>query len=75
MEKKVLNAQAAKKEFVKSIHNWLMKTLDRLDRSDYKECFELGENEIMCHIPSNYFDLYEIPEGLKIEMKFTVKKN
>lgn len=72
--KQTLNAQAAKKEFVKSIHNWLTRTLDERGHGQFKENFLLQDSSIMCEIPSCFFDNFEIPEGLKIEMKFTVKK-
>lgn len=73
--KQVLNAQAAKKEFVKSIHHWLMETLDARGNGQFKECFELGDGSIMCKLPQCYFNNYDIPSDLKIEMKFTVKKS
>ena len=75
MNKVILNAQSAKKEFVKSIHNWLMNTLDKNNKSEYKDNFKLQDASILCDIPSDYFDHFEIPEGLKIEIKFTVKKS
>ena len=74
MAKKELSAQQAKFEFVKSIHNWLMNTLERNNKSEYKDCFSVEGSSIMCKLPENYFDLYSIPSNLKIEMKFTVKK-
>ena len=74
MEKKELSAQAAKVGFVKSIHYWLMNTLERNEKSEYKDCFTIEGSSIMCKLPDNYFDLYSIPSNLKIEMKFTVKK-
>lgn len=74
MEKKELSAQQAKVEFVKSIHHWLMKTLEQNNKSEYKDCFNIEGSSIMCKLPDNYFNLYSIPSNLKIEMKFTVKK-
>lgn len=75
MEKKSLNAQEAKKEFVTSIHNWIMETLDRNGKSEYKRCFQKEtDSSIICYLPTDYFNLYDIPEGVKIEMKFTCKK-
>ena len=74
MNKTELSAQATKNEFVKSIHNWLMKTLQRYNKEEYSDCFVIEGSSIMCTLPSNYFDLYTIPEGIKIEMKFVVKK-
>ena len=75
MKKKVLGPQETKKEFVKSIHTWLLKTLDKNGHSEYKENFVLDGSSIMCNVPSCYFADLEIPEGIKIEMKFVVKKN
>lgn len=75
MEKKELSAQATKTEFVKSIHNWLMETLDRKNKQEYKDCFTIDGSSIICQLPDNYFNLYTIPANTKIEMKFIVKKN
>lgn len=77
MKKTSLNAQQTKKEFIKSIHNWMMKTLDGNNKNAYKDCFILREadNSILCELPSCYFDKFDIPEGIKIEMKFSVKKS
>ena len=74
MEKKELSAQAAKAEFVKSIHYWLIKTLEKNGTPEYSDCFTIEGSSIMCKLPDNYFDLFSIPSNLKIEMKFTVKK-
>ena len=74
MEKEKLSTQATKAEFVKSIHNWLMKTLETNGKAEYKDCFTIQGSSIMCNLPSNYFNLYEIPEGTRIEMKFIAKK-
>ena len=73
--KKVLNAQNAKKEFVKSIHKWLTNTLEANGHSEFKENFYIQDSSIMCELPTCYFNDFEIPEGMKIEMKFTVKKS
>lgn len=72
--KKELSAQQTKTEFVKSIHNWLMKTLKQNGKEEYSNCFTIDGSSIMCHLPDNYFDNFSIPSGLKIEMKFIVKK-
>ena len=74
MAKKELSAQQAKLEFVDSIHKWLMNTLERYNKNEYKDCFSVEGSNIICKLPENYFDLYSIPSNLKIEMKFTVKK-
>ena len=73
--KKRINAQTAKKEFIKSIHRWLMSTLDERNNSEYKNNFYIQDSSIICEIPDCFFDAFEIPEGMKIEMKFTVKKS
>lgn len=74
MAKKELSTQQAKLEFVNSIYKWLMSTLERNEKSEYKNCFNVEGSSIMCKLPESYFDLYSIPSNLKIEMKFTVKK-
>lgn len=74
MEKEKLSTQAAKNEFVKSIHNWLMNTLRQNGKEEYSDCFTIEGSSIMCSLPSNYFDRYDIPAGIKIEMKFIAKK-
>lgn len=75
MDKKELSAQAAKTEFVKSIHNWLMNTLKQNGKEEYSDCFTIEGSSIMCNLPDNYFNLYTIPTNMKIEMKFIVKKS
>ena len=35
MNKKTLSVNATKAEFVKSIHNWLMNTLEKNNKADY----------------------------------------
>lgn len=75
MQKKMLKPQEAKKEFVNSIHNWLMATLDEMGNGEYKDNFYIQDSSIMCELPTCYFNSYDIPEGMKIEMKFTVKKS
>ena len=73
--KEVLNANKAKAEFVKSIHNWLMYTLEQNNKAEYKNCFTIEGSSIMCQLPQDYFNLYSIPANTKIEMKFISKKN
>lgn len=73
--KKVLSAQATKKEFVNSIHNWLMRTLKERGNEEFQKNFTIQDSSIICELPNCYFDRFEIPEGIKIEMKFTVKKS
>lgn len=75
MDKKQLNAQATKQEFVKSIHRWLMDTLDKQQNGQYKDCFVIEGASIMCSLPDNFFSRFDIPKGTKIEMKFVSKKN
>ena len=75
MDKKELSAQATKAEFIKSIHNWLMNTLKQLGREEYQKCFKIEGSSIICELPDNYFDNYEIPSGTRIEMKFITKKS
>ena len=36
MDKKELSTNAAKAEFVKSIHHWLMRTLEQNNKPEYK---------------------------------------
>ena len=74
MDKKELSTNAAKAEFVKSIHHWLMKTLEQNGKTEYKNCFTIEGSSIMCQLPQNYFNLYSIPANTKIEMKFISKK-
>ena len=73
--KEVLNANKAKAEFVKSIHNWLMRTLEQNNKTEYKNCFTIEGSSIMCELPTDYFNNFEIPAGTKIEMKFISKKS
>lgn len=74
MDKKELSTNAAKAEFVKSIHHWLMKTLEQNGKTEYKNCFTIEGSSIMCQLPQDYFNLYSIPANTKIEMKFISKK-
>ena len=75
MDKKELSTNAAKTEFVKSIHNWLMKTLEQNGKAECKNCFTIEGSSIMCELPTDYFNLFDIPVGTKIEMKFISKKS
>ena len=75
MDKKELSTNAAKAEFIKSIHNWLMRTLEQNNKSEYKDCFTIEGSSIMCNLPTNFFNNFEIPAGTKIEMKFISKKS
>ena len=74
MEHKELSATATKTEFVKSIYNWLMRTLEENGNGEYISCFTLEGSSIMCNLPDNYFQNYSIPHNTKIEMKFISKK-
>lgn len=74
MENKVLSVSETKTEFIKSIHKWLMETLDTRGKGQYKDYFKIEGSSIMCSLPDNYFDYREIPHGTKIEMKFVTKK-
>lgn len=75
MEKEKLNATATKTEFIKSIHNWLMITLRKNGKEEYSDCFTIEGSSIICCLPPNYFNLYDIPANTKIEMKFVTKKS
>lgn len=75
MEKKELTSTAAKTEFVKSIHHWLMETLKRNGKEEYSDCFTIEGSSIMCRLPQDYFNSYTIPANTKIEMKFVSKKS
>ena len=75
MDKNELSTNAAKAEFVKSIHHWLMRTLEQNNKSEYKNCFTIEGSSIMCQLPQDYFSSYSIPANIKIEMKFISKKS
>lgn len=75
MSKTLLTAQQTKKEFIGSIHKWMLNTLESNGKSEYKGNFYIQDSSIMCELPTCYFDRFDIPEGIKIEMKFTVKKS
>ena len=75
MSKTLLTAQQTKKEFISSIHKWMMNTLESNGKSEYKGNFYIQDSSIMCELPTCYFDRFDIPKGMKIEMKFTVKKS
>lgn len=73
--KEKLNAQETKKKFVESIHTWLMNTLSSRGKEEFQKNFTIKDSSIICELSSCYFNRFEIPEGIKIEMKFTVKKS
>ena len=73
--KEVLSDNKAKTEFIQSIHHWLMLTLERNGKEEYKNCFTIEGSSIMCNLPINYFNNFDIPAGTKIEMKFISKKS
>lgn len=73
--KEVLNSTKAKAEFIQSIHHWLMLTLERNGKEEHKDCFTIEGSSIMCNLPTNYFNNFDIPSGTKIEMKFISKKS
>ena len=75
MNKEILSAQATKNEFVKSIHHWLMNTLEHNNKEQYKDCFKIEGSSIICSLPVDYFSMFDIPAYTKIEMKFISKKN
>lgn len=75
MSKEMLSAQATKNEFVKSIHHWLDLTFQRNGTPEYIKNFNIEGSSIMCELPPNFFNLYDIPANTKIEMKFIVKKS
>ena len=75
MIKKVVSHQTAKKEFVNSIHKWLLRALEANGNGKYKDIFHIEGSSIICDLPVNYFNLFDIPENTKIEMKFIVKKS
>lgn len=74
MNKETLSSTAAKSQFIDSIYNWLMRTLDEKGNGQYKECFQKEGSSIICSLPDNYFNNYVVPHGTKIEMKFISKK-
>lgn len=71
---KKLNATTTKSEFVQSIHKWLIQTLKRNGHEEYSDCFTIEGSSIICDLPANFFNAYEIPENTRIEMKFVTKK-
>ena len=73
-DKKELTAQGTKTEFIKSIYSWIMETLDKKGKSQYKDCFKIEGSSIMCYLPDDYFNFFTIPENTRIEMKFIAKK-
>lgn len=75
MDKEKLGPNATKAQFVKSIHRGLLKLLKDMGNEKYADCFKIEGSSIICNLPSNYFNLYDIPENTKIEMKFITKKS
>ena len=75
MNKEKLGPAATKAEFVKSIHRGLLKILKDMGNEQYSDCFKIEGSSIICNLPPNYFDLYDIPENTKIEIKFITKKS
>ena len=73
--KKELSAQGAKSEFVRSIHEFMMHMLKTKGKEEYNTCFRIEGSSIMCDLPQEYFAAFDIPKGVKIEMKFILKKN
>ncbi len=73
--KEILNSTKAKAEFIQSIYHWLMLTLERNGKEEYKNCFTIEGSSIMCNLPVNYFNNFDIPTDTKIEMKFISKKS
>lgn len=71
----MLSAAKTKAEFINSIYKWLMNTLEVNNKSEYKDCFIIDGSSIICNLPENYFNMYTIPAGTKIEMKFITKKS
>jgi hypothetical protein len=52
-----------------------MKILKDMGNEQYSDCFKIEGSSIICNLPPNYFNLYDIPENTKIEMKFITKKS
>ena len=75
MSKEMLSARATKEEFIKSIHHWLDLTLQKNGTPEYIKCFTIEGSSIICNLPTNFFNSYDIPAGTKIEMKFVSKKS
>lgn len=73
--KQLLTAQATKTEFQKSIHKWLQKTLNDNYGDKYNDIFKIEGSSIMCELPQEFFNNFDIPAGTKIEMKFVAKKS
>ena len=73
-EKRTLNANETKKEFIESIHHWLLDTLRRNNKDGYQKCFNIVDNSIICDLPPEYFTCFNIPENTRIEMKFITKR-
>ena len=74
-EKRTLNANETKSEFIQSIHKWLLDTLERVGNGAYKSCFKIEGSSIICDLPPEYFSHFNIPVNTKIEMKFVTKRS
>ena len=70
-DKKVYSAQEAKKAFMLSMYNYLQNTLQERDVPNF---FTIEGSSIFVDLPENFFTMYEIPKGMRIEMKFVAKK-
>lgn len=74
MAKEMLSTQATKKKFIESVYGGLLQILKNNGKEQYSNMFSIEGSSIMCDLPSNYFNIYDIPEGTRIEMKFVAKK-
>ena len=72
--KEKLSAQAAKVEFAKHFHRYMINSLKQNGNEGYSNCFRIEGSSIMCDLPVNFFNDYIIPEITRIEIKFIVKK-
>lgn len=68
------SATKIKNEFIKGWYNFIMETLARKNKSEYADCFKIEGSSIMCSLPTNYFNNFDIPAGQRIEIKFISKK-
>lgn len=75
MAKSLLNATATKTMFLKRVAGILQAAVDKSPNADrLQNLFVVEGSSIMCNIPDDFFELYEIPANTKIEMKFVTKK-
>ena len=72
--KKELTAQQTKAEFIKSIHHWMDLTFQKNGTPELIKNFTIEGSSIICELPDDFFNLYDIPANTKIEMKFISKK-